>query len=83
MKLLELRPPIAVLIHSAPSCKYALKPSPQPDLSVTVESPTNTIFTLCCKAGDSPPIEASEPVAKSNVVNNAVSNLDRIADANE
>src|SRR5262245_20288851 len=44
MKLCELRPPRAALMHSALSVKNCLKPRPHPALSVTVESPTRTIL---------------------------------------
>src|SRR4051812_39256981 len=46
MKLLELRPPLARLMQSAVSFRRSVKPLPQPALSVTVESPQRTIWTL-------------------------------------
>jgi len=39
---MELRPLAARLEHSARSVRNFLKPGPQPELSLTVESPTNT-----------------------------------------
>jgi hypothetical protein len=45
MKLIELRPPRAVLTTVAPSATNWAKPRPDPALSVTVESPTRTILT--------------------------------------
>src|SRR5689334_17236242 len=46
MKLFELRPPAAVLMHSPRSPTNRLKPNPHPDVSVTVESPTSTMRTF-------------------------------------
>src|SRR6476659_9713730 len=43
MKLFELRPEAAMLITSTPSVWSRAKPAPQPDSSVTVESPTRTM----------------------------------------
>src|SRR5258708_3195797 len=46
MKLLELRPPRERLTSSISSVKHFLKPTPQPAVSVTVESPASTILTF-------------------------------------
>ena len=46
MKLFELRPLAAVLMTSTPPVARCLKPEPQPESSVTVESPTRTMRTV-------------------------------------
>src|SRR5579862_3351223 len=62
---MELRPPIATLMHSALLVSTnSLKPSPQPVRSATVESPTRTILILCVAADSSAPAACTPETAR-------------------